>query len=234
MALIQLGGLVSGLRGTVGGVTYSANASSNYAKAWAKGPRSQTALASLERSRLATWGPLWRAMSAAQRTAWDTYAALAAQAKTNSLGDTYYASGFNWYVEINDARTRAGLAVTSTTPANPAPAAPAYATFYLRAPATDTLDVYINKLFWTSGNYLAVYLWVDSRITLTYIPMAWYFWIDHDDQADSGAEWRFALTTPWRAKNITVTAGQRCYWLVYAMQPEGRMSAPAFFQSNVL
>jgi hypothetical protein len=169
-----------------------------------------------------------------QRFNWAVYAAGAAQAKTNSLGETYYASGFNWYVEINDARTRAGLAITASVPVNPAPAAPSQDSVYIRGTPTNTFDHFILLANWTAANYLVSYLWISSRLTLISVPMARYIFIHTRLGVVNGPEYRFDISTQFRTRYPTVRQGQRAYMVLYAMTPEGRMSAPWFKQANVL
>jgi hypothetical protein len=67
---------------------------------------------------------LWNALSSAQRTAWDTFAALGAQALINSLGETYYASGYNWFVKCNVRLLRVGRTPISAVPVTARPSAP--------------------------------------------------------------------------------------------------------------
>jgi len=68
---------------------------------------------------------LWSALSSAQRSAWDTFAALGAQALINSLGETYYASGYNWFCKCNVRLLRTGRATISAVPVIARPSAPA-------------------------------------------------------------------------------------------------------------
>lgn len=123
MAIAKLGVLVTGIRGTVGGATFSANKSGPYLRPWSKPPNPRTAYQSIHRSTLAWTAGQWRNLTPAQRTAWNVWAALPAQEKTNSLGEAYYCSGFNWYVCINTRLERMGLTWRTSPPVVPRPAA---------------------------------------------------------------------------------------------------------------
>jgi hypothetical protein len=101
MAIIKLGELVAGIRGTIGGTTYSANKSGPFAKGWSRGTNPRSSPQSNQRSVIAAFASSWRDLTQTQRDGWDTYAAAAAQDLENSLGETYSISGFNWYIRIN-------------------------------------------------------------------------------------------------------------------------------------
>lgn len=124
MAKTLLAAPLAGLRGTIGALTYSANGSGTFVKAWRPPSKPQSENQMIERSYLARMPALWNALSSAQRTAWDTFAALGAQALTDSLGQTYYASGWNWFVKCNIRLLRVGRATISASPTIARPAAP--------------------------------------------------------------------------------------------------------------
>jgi len=124
MAKIKLAAPLSGLRGTIGGVVYSANKSGPYAKPWMKPVNPRTPKQLIARGRLSQFPTLWAGISAAQRTAWDVFAALPAQERTDSLGQTYYASGYNWFVKINVQLDLAGHASRDNCPSLVRPGQP--------------------------------------------------------------------------------------------------------------
>jgi len=105
MARVKIGPPLAGLRGTIGGITFSANRSATYAKRWAGPRRIGSRNASHSRCILGSHGTPWRDLAQATRDAWDAYAADPAQQLTNSLGQTYYASGWNWFVTLNSRLT---------------------------------------------------------------------------------------------------------------------------------
>lgn len=124
MAIIKLGVTVVGIRGSLGGITFTSSKSGPYAKAWATGSNPKTQKQQTGRSYLSNQAAGWRALTAAQRTAWDAWAALPAQALINSLGVTYYASGYNWFTKCNIRVIRMGASPVVAPPTLARPSAP--------------------------------------------------------------------------------------------------------------
>lgn len=116
MAKVLLGPTVIGVRGTVAGITFSANRSGPYARGWHTPPNPKSALQLSARSTLATWAATWRTLTAAQQTTWNVYAAAAPQVLTDSLGQPYYASGFNWYITTQINLAHCAFATIPTAP----------------------------------------------------------------------------------------------------------------------
>lgn len=132
MAIIKLGATVVGIRGKLGGIVFSANGATPYAKVWQM-PRAQsTSKQTTYRGRLSQYPQNWRDLTQAQRNDWDTYAAAAAQELTNPLGETYYASGFNWFCKLSQQRQTVGRTPPTTAPTAAGPPAPTISTFTLR------------------------------------------------------------------------------------------------------
>lgn len=124
MAIIKIGPPLSGIRGTIGGITYSANAATPYAKLWAQGPKKNTPKQSVQRAFQSQMPLLWNDMTDVQRAAWRTFAADPDQELTNSLGEAYYASGFNWFCKCNVRLLRQGLTPEVPVPSQARPGAP--------------------------------------------------------------------------------------------------------------
>lgn len=129
MAIITLASPISGIRGKVGGNIFSANKSGPYLKAWGRGSNPNTERQTIHRTKLVAFSQNWQALTSGQRTGWRTYAALPAQDKTNSLGETFSASGFNWYVAINLNLLSVGDAPRDIAPTLGTPAAPSLTNF---------------------------------------------------------------------------------------------------------
>lgn len=117
MAIIQLGTTVVGIRGTIGGVTYSANKSGAHAKMWRKGINPKTALQQTTRSITTLLNTEWAALSAVNRAAWNAYNAGAHEVVYNSLGQVINLSGQQWYQKLNHRMQQVGLASVATAPA---------------------------------------------------------------------------------------------------------------------
>ena len=138
MAKTKLAAPLAGIRGTVGGLTYSANGSGTFVKAWSPPSNPQTPPQMTERSYLALMPGLWNALSSAQRTGWDTFAALPAQELFDSLGQSYFASGWNWFCKCNVRLLRVGRSTISAAPVIARPAAPSIDALTVTIAGTDT------------------------------------------------------------------------------------------------
>lgn len=138
MAITKIGPPLSGIRGTIGGITYSANKSGPYAKLWAPPVNPRSPNQSIERSYISQMPELWRDMTDVQRAAWDTFAALGAQELENSLGEAYYASGYNWFSKCNVRLLRAGRATIVPVPTQARPAAPTIDDFRVCVAGTES------------------------------------------------------------------------------------------------
>lgn len=160
MGIVTFAAPVAGLRGKVGGLVYSANKSGAYLKAWGKGSNPRTKPQTEHRAALVKFSQAWNGITAAQRTAWDTYAALAAQDKTNSLGETYSTSGFNWFVALTLNLDQAGLAQIDSAPVLGTPAVGTISVTLCRTPDFDT-TTYCQMSFG------------DPNLTMNHVVKAW-------------------------------------------------------------
>lgn len=131
MAIIKLGVTITGVRGTIGGVTFSQNRAGPFARLWSKSSNPLSQKQTAQRAIVASMPTNWRTLTPVQQAAWDTWAALPAQEKFNRLGDSFFASGFQWYVEINTRLTIVGRAIRIAPPITAVPAAPAIAALQL-------------------------------------------------------------------------------------------------------
>lgn len=116
MAIIEFGPTVIGARGTVGGLTFSANKSGPYMKAWSRGGNPRTPRQQDNRNIIAKYAVNWGVLSQAERDDWDDYADDPAQELINSLGIDYFTSGFAWFVKINSALEQAGASQRDDAP----------------------------------------------------------------------------------------------------------------------
>lgn len=144
MAILKLGVLVTGIRGTVGGTIFSANKAGPFARSWSKGADPHTENQTTVRARLSSHGAKWQDLAQGDRDDWDTYAAAAPQELTNSLGEAYYVTGFNWYCTINNHLLIAGDARRDTYPTNARPAAPTINDFTVKIPINQNSRVGVS------------------------------------------------------------------------------------------
>lgn len=138
MAIITIGPPLAGIRGTVGGITFSANKSGTYAKIWTTTTNPRTPAQSRQRGLLARMSALWNALTSTQKLAWDTFAALSAQDLINSLGETFSASGFNWFSKCNVRLLRVGLSPLTAVPTQARPSAPTITDFVVTVAGTES------------------------------------------------------------------------------------------------
>lgn len=103
MALIKFGGGVVQASGSIAGNTFARNRFGNYMRARTKPVNPNSTYQADVRTFLAYLAEYWHeTLTAAQRTAWNTYAA--AVAMKNRLGETVYVTGFNMFLRTNIVR----------------------------------------------------------------------------------------------------------------------------------
>ena len=229
MAIVQFGATVTGLRGTVGGLTFSANGSGAYAKSWRMPSLKESTLQTKWRSSLGRYGALWRALTAAQRADWRTWAAAPAQARSNSLGETYYMTGYQAYAAYNNWRAAVGYSVRSAAPTASQPAAPASTTLS----AFRTGGTYPSQIGYPASSY-------DPYETVIFAAL-----VNSVGVLDAAPVWKqvFAgFRTGISSCNIqvgleaamgTVRVGQRLLVVVHWQAEEGYRGLPLALQGNV-
>lgn len=129
MAIVKFGPTVVGARGTIAGTIFSANKAGPFARGWSKGSNPNSSLQTGQRGQFGALAAAWRDLTDSQKDDWNDYADDPAQELTNSLGETYFASGFNWYVKINDQLEAAGDARRVDAPTLTRPLAPILTVF---------------------------------------------------------------------------------------------------------
>lgn len=103
MALVKYGAGIVQISGSIAGDVHARNASGNYIRPRTKPTNPNTAPQVRARSILSFLTEYWNSdLSAAQRTAWGTYAANVAM--KNRLGETIHLSGFNHFIRSNSVR----------------------------------------------------------------------------------------------------------------------------------
>ena len=152
MAIIKLGALVAGIRGTIGGVTFSAGPSGPFARLWSRGPTPQTEAALIVRGLISHLGAPWAGMTDQQRQDWTDFGLAPPETDTNSLGEIYFLTGWQWFVRVNRRRQSVGLPITTTVPTASGVAAPL--TAVLTATALPAGAVEIS---WTADDIPAGY-----------------------------------------------------------------------------
>lgn len=231
MAILKLGELVAGIRGTIGGTIYSANKAGPFARAWSKGPNPQTSRQTIQRGLMTTHGAPWLALAQADRDDWDTYAEDPAQELTNSLGEAYYASGYNWYCRINTHLLLSGRARLDVFPAFAAPAAPTLLTAYSYEPIA--VDFH-NRITFASGMFSAHDVIVRVAFASRTSQLVQYrgFAAVHYAVQTTATYSEFGLTTLGIFGQPA--AGSKCFFQVQKQTVEGRRSAVVSVTANTI
>lgn len=124
MAIIKLGTMVVGIRGTMGGITFSANGAGPYAKTWQRPPRPTKTLQSTRQQAFSEFAARWTTLTDTQRDDWNDWAAADAPPRTNSLGETILLTGYQWHQSVNTLLALQGKAYRAIPPTVDPPAAP--------------------------------------------------------------------------------------------------------------
>jgi len=109
-ALIKAGGLISEIRGSIGGYVFSRGKSGATIRSRVI-PVQPNSDSQLEiRYLVATLANQWATvLSVGQRQSWTDYAALTPW--TNKLGETIYLTGMNWFIKCNITRMMVGMSI---------------------------------------------------------------------------------------------------------------------------
>lgn len=111
---MKWGALVVDGRGKIGGQVASKNRSGAYLRTKVTPVNAQTTYQQAVRSRLAGFSSAWRALTQAQRDAWNT--AVASFARTNIFGDLVNPTGKNLYNGLNQNISNIGGTAITTPP----------------------------------------------------------------------------------------------------------------------
>jgi hypothetical protein len=154
MAITQIAAPLSGIRGTVAGLVYSANRSGTYVKGWSMCTNPSTIDQVWQRGQLAQAGAAWRTLSTAEQLDWETFAMTPPETDYNSLGDVYVLSGFGWFTRIFLRRRRTGQVDDLIAPVSTPTDMPQTFTLELH-PATGAAEDAV--LGYTEDDFLAHY-----------------------------------------------------------------------------
>ena len=101
MATIQLSSIVTDIKGSIGGTTFSRNRSGLTAKSKIVGKKSTTTKQQIQLQNNAQSLNAWSALSLTQKQVWNDYASI--HTKTNRYGKVKNLTGFNWFKSIFNA-----------------------------------------------------------------------------------------------------------------------------------
>jgi hypothetical protein len=154
MAIVTIALPVTGIRGTIAVIVFSANKSGAYAKGWSPCTNPQTIGQVWQRSQMPEAGRLWRTLSTAEQTDWDTLSATPPETDYNSLNEVYLLSGFGWFSRILLRRRRCGLVDDLLAPVSTPTTAPTTFTMSLHPSTGAAADAHFG---YTSGNFATYY-----------------------------------------------------------------------------
>lgn len=223
MAKILFATPVAGLRGTINGVVYTAGKAGPYARGWYRSSNPRTTSQSQCRGNLATLPEAWRGLSSTIRTNWNTYAALPAQERTNSLGEAYYASGYNWFCSFNALNLLIGRALFLTSPTNTAPAIPFAPTLVIRPAASGGSTITVNMT--NFGANIAAHLTLSFRNSIGNLTsqnkpkLVWLLDNVPGATTDITAEVEASFGDP--------IVGQRVFFALNRVSAQGRIGLPS-------
>jgi hypothetical protein len=116
MAIVRFGPIVIGVRGTVGGLTFSANGSVPYVRQWAAPARRRTTSQSGKRAWFAEIRNKWNTLTPAQVAGWDALAASPPEDDYDPFGQLIYLSGSAWFMRVNMRRFQVGQMLLVAAP----------------------------------------------------------------------------------------------------------------------
>jgi len=229
MAIIKIGAPLTGISGTIGGITYSRNSSGTYAKSWARGSNPKSELQTEQRSVISGLNFSWKQLTNSERAGWDTYAALTAQDLTNSLGETFSASGWNWFVKINSNLITTDKAERTTAPTGGTPTAV-------------TLNSFVCN---ETGMGQAIIAWPGGSFSGTQIVVVQGFKSISEARIVSGKirSWKFSPGNPGAQTRVdeeldeiygSRPLGSRWFASVQKQNSEGRRSTATTIQTNTV
>lgn len=114
MALIELGPMVSGIKGSIGGTTFQNTAAGIIARSKPRGRKSATPEQSLARQFPNTFIGWWQGLTISDQLTWAGFAS--AHTHTNNFGQVKTLTGFQWFELINYNLIRAGQPTVDTAP----------------------------------------------------------------------------------------------------------------------
>lgn len=221
MAIIKLGAVVVGIRGTVGGITFSANGAGPYAKQWVMPTLPNSPKQDAQKNILGSMPNAWRSLNVLQLIAWQNFAAAPAQVLVNSLGELYSLNGYQWFVKINTWRNTVGQGILSNAPTLAKPAAPTITSYVVQETGPVAQITYPGGTF-SASQYVVVFGSVWSSTTKLTPPNNRRFL---RAQLNPGAS-PFTFPTEYVATFGNPIPNTRAFAHVYRQNSEGYRSAP--------
>lgn len=162
MAVIKLASPISGIRGKLGGVVFSAGKAGGYIKPWRGPVKMRTVGQGNARSQMALVRAQWGTLSQGQIDDWNALAASPPELDYNAFGEQIFLSGSQWHTRVNLRRLWVGDAIVNDAPVNASVSAPA--TFGLTVYESKYLSG-VDEFSYTDGDFSGVYAILEVAIT---------------------------------------------------------------------
>jgi len=158
MAIIQYGPTVTGIRGTIGGITFSQNRTANYAKAWSRGPYGRSVTQNLTRSRMISNSLLWAELTQTARDDWNLFADNPNELDYDPWSAQRFLSGFQWFCRAQQRRSSLNLPNPGDVPSGAAETTVAGFAVYIEGNPAGASNVSYDASQFTSDEAIIVYL----------------------------------------------------------------------------
>jgi hypothetical protein len=230
MAIVTIALPVTGIRGTLAGVVFSANKSGPYAKGWSSGCNPGTIGQVNQRGLMAQAGYLWRTLSTAEQGDWDTFAAAPPEDDYNSLGELILLSGFGWFTRILLRRRRCGLADDLLAPVSTPTTTPTTFTLDVHPSTGAAADAHFD---YTSGEFATYYAILQVAIAPGLGSNVWTSRYINCYEALGAAATSSNFGVAYFAAFGTTQIGQRFFARLYRQADTGIRSVPKAVFSNI-
>lgn len=229
MAIAKFGALVVGVRGTIAGCTYTANKSGPYLKSWSKGANVRSTRQTDTRGSISAFAAKWRTIDAGARADWDLWAADPNQILTNPLGETYYISGFLWWVKMSQWLAAVDRDPIQSAPLLPVSASPTINSLVVSAGAATSEITYDLGEF--SPDYdCIINLAIGGSTGAAAIPITPLLLKGAQTPAGTSLSFDTELTDRYGL----LAVGQRAFARITRQTLEGYRSAPSSINANVI
>ena len=227
MALVQLGGGVTGIRGSMGGTTFSRCAGGNYMRARTKPVNPKSALQNARRARVAYLTTYWsKTLTEQQRTDWRAYAA--ATSWQNKLGESININGLAAFIRLNALALLYSSTVVAAAPLATGHAGGVTIAFAAENDTTKFQLAEPGGAFDKSndGHMLMIFAGIPAEAGKISIPKGFKY-VTHlagNELAPQG--FPFEMTAPY-----TMAAGQRVTIKAMFKDESNRISGPSWAQA---
>lgn len=167
MATVKWTGLITDMRGTVGGMTFGQVRGQYIARAKPIQPKRNTVKQATQRNYLVSGNNAWQNLSEAQKDAWRTFAASPPETDYDAFGDVILISGYNWFQRINARLGLVGQDMVITPPVGSRPNLPTALSCELYAEPGTTCTVLTDIAEWDDTDYCVIYAGTTTLATST-------------------------------------------------------------------